>query len=1001
MLRVRTLYASSAAETSRYYTRYLDEPDEEPGRWRGGEAAALGLAGTVDTDQLEALLRGHDPATDDQLGSALVDRFKADGTRIKAVAGYDATFSAPKSLSIWWALTGDPGLLEAHDVAVGAVLDHLERRGSTTRIRRNGSRAFVDTGGLTMATFRQSTSREDDPQIHTHVVISTKVRAADGRWYALDARYLKRKQRALGGLYQSVLRAELAHRYGIGWGPMAHGQAELAAMPAELLDTFSKRARQVEDYLEIKLMGFRETEGRDPTRWERAAIAREAAADSRRDKTGASVTDLRQTWRDEAAAVGWTPERLTSVLTAGRTNRPAPQEPLTVEEVLDRLSASTSTWLPIDVLRVLCDTVPPDVDHTAAEWLTALEAAAIRVAEANADLDPDVSGAVRKSDGRSIWVEPTKANLTDQRILDQEERVLAFADEARTTTPAPSPSVDTTDLDILQADAARAVAGRDRLVVIVGPAGTGKTTTLARAVDDLGRARRPVFGVAPTAKAARVLAEGAGLPTDTVAKLLHEWQRPDGPSDAHRLPAGTTLVVDEAGMVGTGSLDALVGLARSQRWRLALVGDPRQLQAVGRGGMFDELCRSTSTHELATIHRFTKRWEQAASLQLRRAEPAALDRYFDHDRVEAGSFPTLRVDVARQWIEHHDAGRLVAVVAEINAHVDALNLAIQAGRRDFGHLGRSAAGIAGHEQASVGDHVVTRHNDRTLRTDRGQPVRNRDRWIVESIGRDGSLTVAHQRGEGTVKLPADYVREHVRLGYAATAHGNQGDTVDIGLTVVTAATSHRSLYVGATRGRHENRLLVVADDLDEARDVLEQVLTNERADVPAVVRRRELVEMVDSRPSDSGRSAHVQPGRGRGPKPDWEAKLDACRKVRDEALERTRPFWGAVDHAQQDVYAANANLHRLRDQHRKARMFAKARLQAPLGEAIEAAEAAATVLELAVERAAPYADAFHRADRAFEAARRTADIERFDCDVKEMQSRGAQRQAPGLGLGIG
>ena len=126
MLRVRTLYACSAAETARYYTRYLDEPDEEQGRWRGGEAAALGLAATVDTEQLETLLSGHDPASGSRLGSSLVDRFKADGTRIKAVAGYDATFSAPKSLSIWWALTGDPGLLDAHDVAVSAVLDHLE-----------------------------------------------------------------------------------------------------------------------------------------------------------------------------------------------------------------------------------------------------------------------------------------------------------------------------------------------------------------------------------------------------------------------------------------------------------------------------------------------------------------------------------------------------------------------------------------------------------------------------------------------------------------------------------------------------------------------------------------------------------------------------------------------------------------------------------------------------------------------------------------------------------
>src|SRR5205085_8274290 len=145
---------------------------------------------------------------------------------------------------IWWGLTGDLGLLEAHDLAVRAALQHLERFGSTTRVRVDGARQHPDVHGLTMAAFRQATSREDDPQLHTHVVISTKVRAPDGRWMALDARYLKRHQRTLGGLYQSVLRAELTHRYGVAWEPIENGQAEIVGMPRELLDGFSKRTTQ-------------------------------------------------------------------------------------------------------------------------------------------------------------------------------------------------------------------------------------------------------------------------------------------------------------------------------------------------------------------------------------------------------------------------------------------------------------------------------------------------------------------------------------------------------------------------------------------------------------------------------------------------------------------------------------------------------------------------------------------------------------------------------------
>ena len=258
MLRVTTLYASSAVATAAYYTRYLAQaPGEEPGVWSGRQAEALGLAGRVEADDLQRLLEGRDPATGTPLGMPLVDRTTADGSVVRAVAGFDATFSAPKSVSVWWALTGDPGLLAAHDLAVAAALEHLERFGATTRVRADGRRLHLDTGGLTVATFRQTTSRADDPQLHTHAVVSAKVQTADGRWLALDARYLKRHQRMLGGLYQSVLRAELSHRYGVAWGPIVNGQAELAGMPAELLEVFSKRTAQVDDALAVKVAEFR------------------------------------------------------------------------------------------------------------------------------------------------------------------------------------------------------------------------------------------------------------------------------------------------------------------------------------------------------------------------------------------------------------------------------------------------------------------------------------------------------------------------------------------------------------------------------------------------------------------------------------------------------------------------------------------------------------------------------------------------------------------------
>jgi conjugative relaxase-like TrwC/TraI family protein len=226
VLRVRTIYVSAAGAAAEYYACYLaDAPGEVPGVWSGRQADALGLDGVVDVDDLHALLEGHDPVTGTRLGRPLVDRPLADGTVVRAVAGFDATFSAPKSVSVLWALTGDDRFLEAHDVAVRAALGHVERFGSTTRVRARGGRLHPDTQGLIMGTFRQTTSRADDPQLHTHAVISAKVRTLDGRWLALDARYLKRHQRAIGGIYQSVLRTELTHRLGVGWQEIVDGQA--------------------------------------------------------------------------------------------------------------------------------------------------------------------------------------------------------------------------------------------------------------------------------------------------------------------------------------------------------------------------------------------------------------------------------------------------------------------------------------------------------------------------------------------------------------------------------------------------------------------------------------------------------------------------------------------------------------------------------------------------------------------------------------------------------
>ena len=884
MLRVTTLYASSAATTAGYYTQYLAQAEgEAAGVWSGAQAGRLGLGGEVGAEALQLLLEGRDPVAGTPLGMALVDRYTSTGAVVRAVAGFDATFSAPKSVSVLWALTGDERILAVHDQAVAAALAHLERFGSTTRVRVNGSRMFPVSNGLTMATFRQSTSRADDPQLHTHAVISAKVQLADGRWLALDARYLKRQQRTLGGLYQSALRAGLHAELGVVWGPVVNGQAEIAGMPEELLAVFSKRTGQVEAALADKLVEFRSRQGRDPTTWERAALTREAAVDTRAHKTGTGPDDLSGRWRREANEVGWTTHRvLDDVRRVARDH--TPDHTLSLVNVLDRLSAAGSTWYRADVLRAVCDLAPVR-SMNPERWAQAVERVVDRVLEACVDLDPEPGRdgsreGCRDTDGRSVWIEPTATQFTSEQILAQEEHVLTWAMDRQSDDPVPSGSVEVAELDVAQADAACSVAGRDRLVIVEGPAGTGKTTMLRTAVDALTAEDRPVLGLAPTAKAARVLGTETGMAADTIAKLLHEHARTDRPAtERYRPPAGATIIVDEAGMIGTPTLHQLTQLADRHDWRVVLVGDPRQLQAVGRGGMFAELRATGRVHELATIHRFTNQWEAAASLKLRHGDPTVFDTYEDHHRITSGVLDRHLEHLAHAWTRENAQGRTVAITATSNAHVDAINHSVQARRLVGGDLdAQTRRPIAGDEHAHVGDVVVTRRNDRTLTSSHGEPVRNRDVWTVAAAHPDGTLTVTPHRGHGSVRLPADYVRQHVRLGYAATEHGNQGVTTDTAYHLVTEATTARGLYVGATRGRDRNQLLVVTTDDRDARQILERVLTSDRADIPAHVQRRTLHAAIPTPPAPRERRTQI-------PDPAWlTGWRDALVGEREEIL---------------------------------------------------------------------------------------------------------------------
>ncbi len=846
MIRVTTLYAASAGASARYYTGYLTQDKGElPGQWTGHQASAFGLTGKVSTDALESLLSGRHPITDQNLGRELLDRVDRHGNVTKAVAGYDATFSAPKSVSVLWALTGDDGLAKCHDRAVAAAVSMIEKYGSTTRIRSNGTRLHPDTGGLTAAVIRQSTSRADDPQLHTHVVVSAKVQTDDGRWYALDARLLKRHQQTFGYVYQSVLRAELTARYGVAFDEIVNGQAEIAGVPAELLHQFSKRAHVIAVEMDGRIADFIDRTGREPTDGEYAAMEREVAADTRDHKSGLGVTDLRSRWHREASSVGYDAPALVDSVRAAASEAAAAVPPVTVAEVLEGLAERRSTWNRMEVLRAIAGTALPQPGHAAATWAKALEAGADVVLDACINLDPDIGTAQRRgSDGRSLLIDPIANQATSEHVLAQEERIITWALDAQLDKPRrPSRTIRDVDLDNGQHAAARAVAGHDRLVLVVGPAGAGKTRMLATAVGDLHVHTRPVIGLAPTGKAAAVLGAETGVAADTIAKFIHDLDQPSAGSTWWDPGPGTTIIVDEAGMVRTADLERLVDHAQRSRWRLVLVGDPHQLQAVGRGGMFAELCETGRTIELDRLHRFEQPWEATASLGLRAGDSRALATYATYGRIRPGTFDEHLDTIADQWQHAHTAGETLSITSTRNEHVAAVNDHIQRARVERNDLDPATATQIADGVAMVGDVVATRQNDRRLRTTTGDSVRNRHRWTVTDTNGDG-VTVTRFDGHGTITLPTEYVRRHVELAYATTEHGAQGETADRSITLATNATSGRNLYVGMTRGRTDNTALVVTetDDLAEAISILEAAIALDRADIPAVAQRRALAK---------------------------------------------------------------------------------------------------------------------------------------------------------------
>jgi DNA primase catalytic core len=358
--------------------------------------------------------------------------------------------------------------------------------------------------------------------------------------------------------------------------------------------------------------------------------------------------------------------------------------------------------------------------------------------------------------------------------------------------------------------------------------------------------------------------------------LLPDW--------ANKIDKRTLLIVDEAGMASTGDLATVTRFALQRGASIRLIGDDRQLASVAAGGVLRDIKTAVGAVTLTELIRFRDQAEGGASLALRTGDTAAIGFYVDQDRVHVGDLSTVSDHAYTAWSTDRDAGLDAIMLAPTRDLVTGLNVRARDDRlvnllQDGVDLGRQVALVDG-SAASEGDLVITRRNDRQLRTTASDWVKNGDRWSVSAVHNNGSLDVVHTHTGRRITLPRDYVAAHVQLGYATTVHGGQGVTADTCHTVSTGEETRQQLYVALTRGRDANHLyLVAAMDGDEhsvitpaathpqtAVNVLEQVLARDEAQISATTARQQLADphtilaTADARYRDSlgHAAAHIQ-----------------------------------------------------------------------------------------------------------------------------------------------
>ncbi|GEM34114.1 hypothetical protein NN3_51210 [Nocardia neocaledoniensis NBRC 108232] len=791
-----------------------------------------------------------------------------------AVAGYDFTFSTVKSISVLWAI-GTPEIRTVIETAIRrAATDALtwaEDNALFTRLGRNGVRQ-VDVQGMIAATFEHRDSRAGDPDLHIHVLWANRVLTSDGKWRTVDGKTLHESVVTVSEIFDTRVEHYLEIALGIRFEtrpdrtPDQVRVREIIGVPLELIHHWSRRAAAITDRLDTLTAQWQATFGHEPGPGQVHHLAQRATLETRPKKhVPGSRTEQRAAWRAEAEALLGGPDAvdaiIPAVLAARHTPRPVPDRAFIThiaDQALAAVSQRRATWrefnLRAEVERQIRGNVAPDdwprvVDEVVEQALSPTSA----IARGDPDVteQPDLRAVptwLRRSDGTPMHtransrIYTTESTLADEaelialsvepggRILDPGHVAIAVADY---NTTHPDGPLKPGQIRVIESFA---TAGM-RVQTANAPAGTGKTTAMEVLTTAWESAGGTVLGMAPTAAAASVLGESIGTRAETVDKLLHVIDRhhsdtattehpPVLPQWVLDIDHTTLVIVDEHVTLPTAKRLQLLRYLTGRGATVRCIGDDQQLPAINAGGVDADMADASpqQTPALSDAVRFAHRGEALASKGIREGDPTALAWYLDNGRIHAGHLGSVYEDTYQAWAADTANGSDAVMLAPTHDIATALNVRARAHRiahsdPPTGTAADSHVFLGDGLVASAGDTVRTRRNDRQLRLGEHDWVRNGYTWTIRQVHTDESVTVVRRvHGRDTaavVRLPGEYVREHLHLGYATTIDSAQGITADSCHVALSGRESRQQFYVGMTRGRHTNHAYI-ATALDGA-----------------------------------------------------------------------------------------------------------------------------------------------------------------------------------------